>query len=359
MKESIKWLDETTLQRFEAIPLIQSEFIDSGQVRERMLQAVESNLQHAAEEGLLANEALFHLKDSCDMLLDPRYATTAHTETQLKDWWTELLEPLAEAQMRPSICPAALKMPVIGNLIRHWTLYQQSLGIDIAFAFIQIIAKVTAQYAHSKEISARRTDLDNDGRISREEYQAMFGNVDGFDEIDTDCDGYIDATELKQVKKEAMSRGMVDDAIDLEDHALLVELKSAAEHAHNWLQHQPSHIVAMVQTQHGTAQLLRKLWQMTETTAHTGAIGNMEAQIILEEIQHLETKNGNIYNLQKRADVFQTHEYHTGDTSATVHSPNELSMGNNPNLDEELKVTTSPEGGRNAPGPDKFNIVVS
>jgi len=316
LQRSLDLFAEGTQEAFDSLPFLKTEHKDLDTVKEHMLLAVQNQLAFASEKGILDTAALFFVKDSCDKLLDPRYDSADYDESKLCDWWSDLLQPQADALMN-NWCGCIENLPLVGPQYKLHELKRSLLGVELAIAFQTIIGRVIAQVANRKGdlvehhgISGQKikagsgrqaTDADGDGMISRDEWIERYGKdtVAEFEALDHDGSGSISAAEFKQASSSSMNSAVTNDAIDLIETDIIKEFESTVEDAQKWLNKQPQGLVAMVETRRGATKMLLEIHETTAKLSHTGGFAPSEADIIFESLRKLSARNDYCYSSKK------------------------------------------------------------
>ena len=185
-----------------------------------------------------------------------------------------------------------------------------------------------------KAENRRATDADGDGKISREEYIGMYGSDEGFDALDLDGSGFIDASDMRRIKSKNLTSGAQSDAIDLVETELMEELRAAVKDATEWLEKQPEELALMVETRRGVSHMFLGLSETAEEYSHLGTLGENEAELILNEIRRLQSQNEYIFHSTRFKNTVLADCEGAGNTSHPVVNQMRVSMGQDPHVDE-------------------------
>jgi len=351
LERHLEKLDRLTKESFDSIPLVSRKEVpsDLNQVREQILQSVDSHLNVASDRAFLDSLSLSHLQATCHFMLDIRYSAT-DSETRLRDWWKVLLEPIATRKTK-TLCPCLEKIPGIRKVYQAYEFQRSLLGIEIALAFQTIINQVVAKGLQERKESQiereesntsmqRATDIDGDGRIDRQEFLQKYGNDKEFDALDVNGSGFLTADDYKDVMSKDLSPDHMHDAMDLIKTALLQDLEAAVADSKAWLQQQCPELVAMLNTRRGVGHLFNSLESATGNLHDSGGLASHEAKLLLDCIHDLQMEHDwrsiGPHRFRKAFAAHDTHDSCTTESKNPVSNTEgsiSLSMGQDPKVD--------------------------
>eukprot|EP00656_Telonema_subtile_P015342 TRINITY_DN18018_c0_g1_i1.p1 TRINITY_DN18018_c0_g1~~TRINITY_DN18018_c0_g1_i1.p1 ORF type:complete len:856 (+),score=202.22 TRINITY_DN18018_c0_g1_i1:1-2568(+) len=315
VRSNLTRLDNHTANILEAVPILEGRINKSEEIREQVLVAFSKELYVASEAGVLDSKALFYMKESCDMLLDPKFSSLC-VEDALNDWWIKFLQPQADRLIKPTclLNQQGIPVPVAGRYLKTMHLRRVLLGVELALGFQAIVARVCDEIAAKQGVTV-------DGR-----------------------------TSLTRTATSPRSSRRGEDPAQSEDAEiecdLLEQLQQAAGDAQAWLDSQAPGLINMAETRRTVKHFLLEIEQKTTEFEHSGRLGAAEAEGVLGQIRHLQAKNHYSYTSRKfqsafhnRAPEMQKGDVAThGEKGTKMELPEMGTMHNQTNylVDEEL-----------------------